>query len=432
MKRSPLLTSISIIVIIIAMSFPPSASAMCTVFTDTTTKKPVNKTAPKSVTVPCCHISQITRFRIDTITSRDLKVKLTTLKEDKEVIVTISNPKDFLLSRPSDKSQLILYADGFPLTGMSSTYFTEVSREYLNDTTKCWPSSIDIPFIFKRDTSTEAAWASMFHLAKWNKNRITFDMSLGWSGMFPLQTSAVKPVNTKVTVVFYSESFFVIYSILYIIFILFFIWLCHSTGLIRDPDTINRINGPYSLAQTQLAFWTVIVIGGFGYIWLLTGQADALNSSVLLLLGISSTTTGAASFIDYYKRTNLEKNLASQQQTQAAAAAPVAPLDPAAPVDPVVPVVPAVPVAPAIVPNTIKQHRNFILDILSDGVNMSVQRTQTVMWNLALGLYFIWYVVTDKAMPEFSGTLLVLAGVSSVLYVGSKGPENPQTKQLPA
>jgi hypothetical protein len=64
-------------------------------------------------------------------------------------------------------------------------------------------------------------------------------------------------------------------------------------------------------------------------------------------------------------------------------------------------------------------------DILSDGVNLSVQRTQVVLWNLVLGIYFIWYVISNKSMPVFDNTLLILAGVSSVLYLSSKGPENP-------
>jgi hypothetical protein len=305
---------------------------------------------------------------------------------DYKINILISHPRDFLLQRPSDNTELILFADGFPLKGMKTDYFTSISRQDATDTVKVSNDKLWIPFIFKRDSTNKEAWNSIFHLARWNQSRIRLKLSLGWSGMFPMTSIDNNHINTNVTLVFFKQEVFWTLVFCYLLFILFFIYLCHSTGLIRDPDLDNK--GPYSLAQTQLAFWTVIIIGGFIYLIMLTGFTDALNDSILLLLGISGGTTGIASFIDYYKKQ-------ATNQTKATA--------------------------------VLKKHRTFLLDILSDGVNVSVQRTQTVMWNLVLGLYFIWYVITNKSMPAFSNTLLLVASVSSVLYLGSKGPENPVT-----
>lgn len=356
------------------------------------------------------HISEIIGFQINNIAPSDnvAEKKTDTLQDGSEITITISNPKDFLLQRPTDKSRLILYADGFPLMGMNTEYFTEIGRQYLSDSTKLWPKELSIPFIFIRDSSSKAAWNSLFHMAHWNKNRITFKMALGWSGMFPLNATTAKHVNTTVTVFFYTTYKFYLLCLLYIVFIGYFIYLCQTTGLIREPDLANSGPGPFSLAQTQLAFWTVIIIGGFVYLIILTGLTDSLNDSILLLLGISGGTTGAASFIDYYKKIALVKNQQIQQQPEGST--------PPAAGFAVLPII-----------NT-KRHRSFLLDILSDGINISVQRTQTVLWNLVLGLYFIWFVITNKAMPEFTNTLLLLAGVSSLLYVGSKGPEYPVVK----
>jgi len=412
------------------------ASAAPVMYLDTPVKRDTGKRVvpllpvKTTATISNCKVSEITGFKVDQIVDDGSKEVVNTLSENNEILITISNPKDFLLSRPSDKTELILYADGFPLKGMSTDYFKEIGRQYLNDPAKCWPDSMRIPFVFTRDTSNEEAWNSMFKLTEWYKNQNTFEMSLGWSGMFPLKVK-VSDKPHMVTVLFYSKGSFWGFSILYGLVLACFVLLCKYTGLIRDPDYVNDpdhlnpANGPFSLAQTQLAFWSVIVVGGFCYIWLLTGQADSLNTSILLLLGISGGTTGAASFIDYYKKTSLQKSADTQaqiQQEQQAQSQQVQtqgqPQQASA----------AASVAPAAIPNTVKRHRNFILDILSDGVNMSVQRTQTALWNLVLGLYFIWYVVMSKSMPDFDNTVLVLAGVSSVLYVGSKGPENPQTK----
>jgi hypothetical protein len=300
--------------------------------------------------------------------------------------VTVSNPKGLLSQRPTDNSQLMLYAEGFPLKGMITPYYSEMSSQDIDN--RLWPDTLDIPFIFKKDSTNKDAWNSLFRMASWNQNRIKFKLSVGWSGMFPVNyAKSIKP-TAKLTLVFYEPRVFYILVLLYVGFIVLFIMLCHKTGLIRDPDTIGKHPGPYSLAQTQLAFWTVIVIGGFGYLILLTGLSDSLNNSILMLLGISGGTTGLASFIDYYKKKPANAN---------------------APVQPI----------------TFKKHRSFLEDILSDGVNLSVQRTQVVLWNLVLGIYFIWYVISNKSMPVFDNTLLILAGVSSVLYLSSKGPENP-------
>ncbi|MVN22016.1 hypothetical protein [Mucilaginibacter arboris] len=330
--------------------------------------------------------SDILDIRVEEIAPTDTTAikKRALIHVDYKISVLISNPKDFLLQRPTDKTKLILFADGFPLEGMNSDYFLSLSRQQMNDTTKLWPDKMWIPFIFKRDSTNREAWNSIFHLAHWNKSQISFKLSIGWSGMFPITSIDDNKVNTDVTLVFYNSQVFWSLIICYFLFILLFVYLCHSTGLIRDPDLNNK--GPYSLAQTQLAFWTVLIIGGFIYLIILTGLTDSLNDSILLLLGISGGTTGIASFIDYYKK---------QQNNKTAPTA------------------------------TLKKHRTFLLDILSDGINVSVQRTQTAMWNLVLGLYFIWYVITNKSMPAFSNTLLLVAGVSSVLYLGSKGPENP-------
>jgi hypothetical protein len=316
----------------------------------------------------------------------------TVIMTDNVIRITIVNTKEFLSQRPSDHTDLILYANGIPLTGMKTSYFTTLSAEELTDPTKKWPDSLDVPFVFKKDSTNRDAWNSLFHLAGVRENRISFNLSMGWSGMFPLKFANRNLRELNVTLVFYHMRVFYILVTLYICFILYFIWVCHTTGLIREPDRVSKEPGPYSLAQTQLAFWTVIVLGGFIYLLLLTGFSDSLNNSILLLLGITGGTTGVASFIDYYKKSSAISKM--PEDTPAAAI-------------------------------STRVHVSFLKDILSDGINVSVQRTQTLLWNLVLGIYFIFYVIANKSMPVFDNTLLVLAGVSSVLYLSSKGPENP-------
>lgn len=312
------------------------------------------------------------------------------IKANYIIKIRISHPKEFLEQRPQDNTKLVLYADGVALSGMTTDYFTGLGANYIKDRSKYLADKQWITFIFTRDSTTKNAWNSLFKLTDWKSNKAEFDLSLGWEGMFPLSYAAKVAMQHKITLVYYPTYIFYPLCILYLIFLIIFIDRCKKTGLIREPDKIRPgQHGPYSLAQTQLAFWTVIISGGFIYLILLTGLADAINDSCLILLGITGSTTGIAGFIDFTKK---------QSQDGLLNTAPV----------------------------FIKPHKDFLTDITSDGVNISVQRTQTILWNFILGIYFIWYVVSNKSMPVFDNILLLLAGVSSLMYLTSKGAENPQ------
>jgi hypothetical protein len=308
-----------------------------------------------------------------------------------KILILVKNPKGLLALKPSDQSKLILYADQLPLKGISTTYFTQLGKNDINDI--IWQDTVWIPFIFSRDSTSTEAWNTLFRVTKWNRNVTRFHLSLGWEGMYPIPYGNKETSARVFELVLYNNKIFWVLLGCYLGFIVFFIRLCHSTGLIREPDIVPTGLGPFSLAQTQLAFWTVIIIGGFIYLTILTGLPNSLNDSSLLLLGITGGTTGVAGFIDYFKK---EGKTGTKPVSYN-------------------------PNSPAFV----KPKRGFLRDISSDGVNLNVQRAQTIMWNLVLGVYFIWYVVSNKAMPVFSNTLLTLAGVSSLVYLSSKGPEKP-------
>ena len=44
---------------------------------------------------------------------------------------------------------------------------------------------------------------------------------------------------------------------------------------------------PYSLARGQIAFWFFLVIASYFFLWIVTGDMDTLNTSVLGLIGIA-------------------------------------------------------------------------------------------------------------------------------------------------
>ena len=79
-----------------------------------------------------------------------------------------------------------------------------------------------------------------------------------------------------------------------------FLYLARWTDIIRDTTAPLRPDKrwPYSLSRAQMAFWFFLVIGAFFFLWVIIGDTDTMNSSVLGLIGISASTALAAAFVD--------------------------------------------------------------------------------------------------------------------------------------
>lgn len=196
--------------------------------------------------------------------------------------------------------------------------------------------------------------------------------SVGWEHMSPLDKGEG---DNSLTIAFYRNWEFWIWSLLYIGILVFFIIVASSTDVLKAIH-----DGPYSLSNTQGLFWTFLIIGAFIYTLLLTDISMSFNTSILGMLGISLGTTGVATAIDFNK---INSNRAYM-----------------------------------------KRRQSFFKDLLTDGDSYSVQRVQTFAWNVILGLYFIFYTIKNKTMPEFSTAVLLLAGFSSTSYLSGKLSEN--------
>ena len=169
------------------------------------------------------------------------------------------------------------------------------------------------------------------------------------------------------------------------VIITLFLLLAIRTNLIRIGDD----NSSYSLALTQLAFWTLIIAASFFYIWVITGELTPITGSTLVLLSISIATTGSSRLVDIRRFTNTPGNMPSSD--------------------------------------------GFFKDVLSDDLGYSVHRSQMFLWTAILGIIFVGAVVVTQKMPQLDTTLLGLMGISSGAYVGLKMIENkaPDTNDPP-
>jgi hypothetical protein len=160
-----------------------------------------------------------------------------------------------------------------------------------------------------------------------------------------------------------------------------------------DGKIINIKDVPYSIAKVQLLLWLLIVFLSILHIW---GYLDTLatpTGSVLLLIGISGGTFYLGNLID----------------SSATAADDTAAAD----------------FIRKIIAGRSELKSKIMFDILSDGQTISLHRLQLFMFTLFLGIYFIWYVLYNLQMPQFSDTMMALMGISGSTYAGLKTLEKP-------
>lgn len=176
-------------------------------------------------------------------------------------------------------------------------------------------------------------------------------------------------------------------------FFLFFIALVLKyKSLIKDDvQGLDVKSASYSFSKSQIAYWTFIVVACFIYIWGFTGDLNSINTTALILLGISAATTSVG--------TAINKNQEDKAKTQDEKA--------------------------------IKKlgefrttKKNFFIDILSDGGGISIHRLQALIFNIVFGIAFVKSVIIDYSMPEFSEVQLVLLGLSNGTYAFIKNSEN--------
>jgi hypothetical protein len=144
----------------------------------------------------------------------------------------------------------------------------------------------------------------------------------------------------------------------------------------------------FSLAKVQLALWFFVVFGSFLVIWLVTGNFNTINSSIVATLGISVGTALGDAYIK-----------SAKPMTESGDAP-----------------------APAVPPPD-RTPARFVRELVSDGDGYSIYRFQMLAWTVALVIVFLADVYDDLVMPSFGPELLYLLGVSSGTYVAHRVPE---------
>ncbi|HJQ26708.1 MAG TPA: hypothetical protein VKA60_22520 [Blastocatellia bacterium] len=198
-------------------------------------------------------------------------------------------------------------------------------------------------------------------------------------------------------------------------------------GNIYLPKDVKPVMKTYSLARTQLAFWVVITLASFFFIWLVTTDRQGLPTFVLGILGISSATAVGSTLIDSSRRTGSESDRdayeakLTQLQTDLAAATAANDAAKQASINrQITETQAAIKRIDDFKPGVTT---GFWKDILSDDTGVTIHRFQIVAWTIVLGIIFTLTVINTLIMPNYDGTLLALMGISSGAYLTLKPTE---------
>ncbi|HEV3075549.1 MAG TPA: hypothetical protein VHB47_14100 [Thermoanaerobaculia bacterium] len=300
------------------------------------------------------------------------------------------------------KKPLQLYLNGMPLN--------DVPPVYLNTNGK--PSRVR--FALFRTENAKLTWSALLGRPR-AQNRIV-EASVGLTGCaegcaditdgFKMPLAVIRPVLMGSYLALLAVGLWLV------------IRLARTTPILRNHGP----GSPWSLDRIQMAWWTLLVVSAFVFIWLISGDYGSLSNSVLALIGISAGTGLIGSVMDHGKQEQVQQRKALEdeeagleagnaQPAADAAAAAAAPRRPA-----------EIEAQLAKLPK-LKQNKSLWIDILSDENGVSFHRLQVMIWTLVLSVIFVVSVYQRLDMPDFDNQLLALMGISNGTYLGFKLPE---------
>ena len=353
------------------------------------------------------------------------------------ITIEVDNLSELLTKADNNLENIILYFDGYPLSALHPRSGCDTAKELI----------FDLIMIEDSETAqTQNSWNSL--LGKPNlfppKPR-KISITIGIENQPPIDT--VYCGGKTFDLVTIDVLGFLIYLGMLVAAIVLFVWLAIKSDLLRDagPQPEGKdINGKpfrktFSLGRTQMAFWFLLVIASYVFIWMVTDVYSILTPSVLTLIGISTATAMSTTVIDGNKRNSALKKLETLNREMDKLNKEINSLNLEIGKKPAqekldilkkeldgknVELVRLV----AKIGNlekTVKPlaSESFFEDILSDMNGISFHRFQIAGWTLVLGVIFIASVYRVLSMPDFDSQLLTLMGISSGTYIGFKFPE---------
>lgn len=248
---------------------------------------------------------------------------------------------------------------------------------------RCDPDNGHVGFFLQRTGDSNRVWSAL--LGSPTSFRIPVRVTVGSSPTRSYPT-LIEPGRKTFYLIVIRRSELVTFLVIFFASLSGVGWLARRTALLRKPGTRPYSERPFSISRLQLAFWSILAAEAYLFVWLLSGNLDSLTESVLVLMGMGSATALGASMIESDSKGEARE------------------------------------------PRTSSTSKGFLYDILSDSSGICIQRFQMFSWTLILGVIFCTSVYDTLQMPEFSGNLLALMGISSGTYLAFKFPEKQKAQ----
>jgi len=314
---------------------------------------------------------------------------------------------------------IALFLNGMPLRGIAPV------RDIYNET---------LQYTLSRTDQTKDVWSALLGSPTGTTRLVT--VSVGLEDDYPLQTQV-----EKFELVILRPIWSIIALVIVTLMLVAFFKLARRSSLLRDPGPAKAASDtskiPFSLGRVQMAFWFILVIISFLFIWVTTGQHDTISAQILTLIGIGTGTALGSALIDASKREENQSAVASLEAEKSALPAEISQINQQLAGQP---------------PNRTEleaklttrlqrqqaaegeltkartalnplESQQFFKDILSDANGITFHRFQLAVWTVVLGFIFCASVYRSLSMPQFSDTLLALMGITSGTYIGFKFPE---------
>lgn len=341
-----------------------------------------------------------------------------------------------------DPAKLVLFVDG--------QVFNDVYPESVG--------SDSVVYKLERTPAAIDSWNGLLGRPRLDSRKPVV-VSVGYADQLPLNLSEAYHGKANLNLIVYRRKWAVVCLIGLIAMLLLFVRYGRK-DLLRDSGPPSPPPGklkPYSLAKVQVAWWFFLVVGCFLLIYLITGEFT-MTEQALILIGIGTGTALGSAMIDASKLGSADSELETLQPERGKLEAEtkllgneVGTLEKAIAANPgatdtekaslltdqeslkakTVELAEkneklntvSAKIEKARAGLTRPASQGLWNDLVTDANGPSFHRFQMIVWTVILGILFLGGVYKNLAMPEFSGTMLALMGISAGTYLGFKIPE---------
>lgn len=287
------------------------------------------------------------------------------LRIDREVTLTVAHLSEW--ARDHDPQRLVLYLNGRALK-------------------QAYPEQIDLSagrlrFHLREPDVSQPVWWDLLHEPKFYR---PVTVSVGLEDQSPFETLYDSDNRLNFTVIPKVQG--IISVLLVLVSIPLFLVFARFTDILRErgPRPPQGNGKRYSLSRVQTAFWFFLVLLAYVCLWLITGDFNTLTPSVLALTGINALAAVTTPVMRPKDKAALS-GISTEPDVDCAA--------------------------------NENASRGFFRDMLSNASGYSFHRFQMAAWNVVFGIIFIRSVYHNLVMPNFSTPLLLLMGISAVIFI---------------